>query len=171
MELYSHWIKGGQIIEPPRRQNGSIVADRILLFQQDFVKVECGPTGTNCKWVMFGANWLSLYFLSEFMVTMTAPYTLEFFNAGWFLEKFDSVTDARQRLEQLISKSDIRFSSRTFTRTFSPSQTKMTKNLRAFWDSGEIDLELKSGEFHRSPIRVALATVMIRLFQNLIMMS
>jgi hypothetical protein len=141
MHYHEHWIKGGQLLEPPKDINGVPLADRELLFKHDFVKVECGHGGTHCKWVMFGANWLSLYFVKEFIAGMIEPFTLEFFNAGWFSEKFDTALEARKRLEQLISKSDVRFSTRTFTRSFEPQKTVMPKQLHDFWLAGEIDEE------------------------------
>jgi hypothetical protein len=138
MIRHEHWIKRGQITNPPKHNDGSNLADRELLFKHDFVKVECNATGTSCKWVMFSANWMSLYFLKEFLNAMIGPFTLEFFNAGWFTERFETSFEARQRLDQLISKSDVRFSSRTFTRKFEPLASKMPATFRSYIEAGEI---------------------------------
>lgn len=139
MEKQEQWIAHGKIIARPTHASGSRLSDKTLLFQQELVKVETTPAGTSCKWVMFGANWTSLYVLRELLSTYVAPYTFEFFNTGWFNETFQSVTDARLRVDQLISKSDVRFSTRTYTRSFSTSDHAMTPRLKSMWNSGGLD--------------------------------
>jgi hypothetical protein len=141
MVYHEYWIKGGELCQPPTDASGLASVDRDLLFKHDYVKLECGHGGTHCKWVMFGANWLSLYFLKEFVTGMVGPFTLEFFNAGWFCETFETAPEARKRLDQLIIKSDIRFSTRTFTRSFEPQKDVMPKKLYDYWRAGVIEEE------------------------------
>jgi hypothetical protein len=78
---------------------------------------------------MFGANWSSLYFLSEFITTCVAPITLRYFNAGWFEETLDTPVDAARRLRDLLAKSDVRFAERAYVASFTQERKKMPERL------------------------------------------
>jgi hypothetical protein len=42
-------------------------------------------------------------------------------------------------MDHLLSKSDVKFSSRVYTRDFDPNMTKMTPRLREMWATGNMD--------------------------------
>jgi hypothetical protein len=98
------------------------------------VKLVAGADGTTIHWVMFSANFASLIFLSEFIMTCVAPVTLRYFNAGWFEETIDSVIDARSRLEQLLSKADVRLTERTYVTDFDPKTFSLPPKLQQALD-------------------------------------
>jgi hypothetical protein len=75
------WLEKGAIRSRPTKPDGSGISDRKLLHDFGLVKLETGAEGTRITWVMFGANWSSLIFLSDFMVTCVGPMTLRYFNA------------------------------------------------------------------------------------------
>jgi hypothetical protein len=139
MELGEYWIKQGQFVARPQHVSGAALPDKTLLFQHELVHIACSAQGIVCKWVMFSANWTSLYFMKEFLAVFVGPFTLEFFNAGWFSEHFETAADAKNRIDQLISKSDVRFSARTFTRPFDPTERAIPKSLKEMWSAGALD--------------------------------
>jgi hypothetical protein len=124
------WIKNGELCERPKRPDGAPMAERRLLHDSGMVKLESGPQGTRVSWVMFGPNWASLLFLTEFIKTCDCPITLCYFNGGWFEESVDSAVSATHRLETLIAKSDVRLSQRTFVVPFENSHRTMPETLK-----------------------------------------
>jgi hypothetical protein len=112
------WIDGGQIVARPDDESGMPVSERILLHTRNHVKIESTSAGTTTKWVMFAANWASVFFMREWLTIMPKPFTLKFFIAGWFEETYETYLEARERIDQLMAKSDVRFTERVFTREF-----------------------------------------------------
>jgi hypothetical protein len=139
MQSQELWVSQAQIVSRPSGPLGERLSDRHILLQKELVKVEVSPQGTTLKWVMFAANWASLYFAMRWIETCTGPFTLNFFNSGWFEETYDTAHDARKRIEGLIPKSDIRFSTRTFTRAFDANSQKLPNMLEQAWSAGAID--------------------------------
>jgi hypothetical protein len=85
---------------------------------------------------MFSANWSSLMFLSEFIMTCIGPVTLRYFNAGWFEETLETTIDARSRIEQLLIKSDVRLAERTYVTAFDPNPSVLPPKLRQALEGG-----------------------------------
>lgn len=133
------WISQAKFIDRPVGLNGERLPDRQLLQQQELVKITVDPNKTTLKWVMFAANWSSLYFAVAWLNDIATPVTLCFFNSGWFEETHDNAEAARNRIEELIPKSDVRFSTRTYTRSFDPALAKMPDMLSQAWKTGSID--------------------------------
>lgn len=132
------WIDKGSFCSRPTRPDGGPISDRKLLHNNNLVKLETGTNGTRVSWVMFGANWASLLFLREFIVTCVEPITLVYFNAGWFEESLGSSVDAAHRIESLIYKSDVRFSERVYIADARPEAASMPEALRSIVEAGEI---------------------------------
>lgn len=132
------WIDKGTFISRPERPDGGIISDRKLLHDHNLVKLETGPDGTRVNWVMFGANWASLYFLREFITTCVAPVTLRYFNAGWFEETLETSVDAAHRIEALVFKSDVRFSERVYIANHQPVTGQVPESLRSIIEAGDI---------------------------------
>jgi hypothetical protein len=139
VEPQEYWVARAKLIERPVGETGERLSDRQLLQQRELVKVTIENDLTTVKWVMFAANWSSLYFVVSWLKTIKTPIKLCFFNAGWFEEFFDIGHDAINRMEDLIPKSDVRFSNRTYTRNFNPSHEKLPEMLGQIWQSGAID--------------------------------
>jgi hypothetical protein len=139
MRAQEYWVSHAQLVSRPQGPLGQRLSDRHLLQQKELVKIEVSPDGTTIKWVMFAANWASLYFAMSWIESCTGPFTLNFFNSGWFEESFETSGDVKSRIETLLPKSDIRFSARTFTRPFDPNSQKLPSMLEQAWSSGSID--------------------------------
>lgn len=132
------WIGKGSLISRPVGPAGEALTDRVLLQQRELVKIEVNEIGTSISWVMFAANWTSLYFANEWIKPLASPFTLNYFNSGWFSEKFVDLADVRKRIEQLMGKSDIRFSQRTYTQRFEPTEERMSSAIQQAWDQGYV---------------------------------
>jgi hypothetical protein len=139
MDTQEYWISQGRIIERPTGEDDKVLTDRMLFARGDLLKILVSPQGTTIKWVMFGANWTSIYFAQEWLKAFKGPFTLNFFNLGWFTETYPDAIKANARMDHLLSKSDVKFSSRVYTRDFDPNMTKMTPRLREMWATGNMD--------------------------------
>jgi hypothetical protein len=63
------------------------------------------------RWFASGRNWASLFVASEWIESFPGPYSLNYYVSGWFRETFVNCIDARERLFDLIAKSDVHLSS------------------------------------------------------------
>lgn len=135
------WIGKGSLVPRPIGPAGEALTDRVLLQQRELVKIEANEKGTTISWVMFAANWTSLYFANEWIRPLEAPFTLNYFNSGWFSEVFEDHLEVRRRIEQLMGKSDIRFSQRTYTQRFEPDEIRMSPAIQKAWDQGFVNQE------------------------------
>ncbi len=135
------WIGQGDLVKRPVGPSGEALTDRVLLQQRELVKIEANENGTTISWVMFAANWTSLYFANEWIGPLEAPFTLNYFNSGWFSESFDDLDEVRKRIIQLMGKSDIRFSQRTYTQRFEPDENLMSPAIKKAWSQGFVSQE------------------------------
>jgi hypothetical protein len=86
--------------------------------------------------VAFAANWSSLFFAREWLGTFLGPYTLRYFLEGWFTERYSDLEHARNRIEQLIAKSDVHLSQRVYTRSMEPAMRQLPEKLRLTLEAG-----------------------------------
>jgi hypothetical protein len=130
------WIREGRIITPPTQRDGTVAAKRTLLDQQSMVRISFNDTGTVVEWVPSRPNWASLMVSQSLITAMIAPYTLKFFNAGWFTETYASAAEAIQRIETLISHSDVRLSDRAYITEQVPDIARLTETVRSALEQG-----------------------------------
>jgi hypothetical protein len=110
----THWISNGALTPPPLNTDKTVAGERDLLHRQSFVKIVQDENGTAIKWAMFTANWASLYFAMDLIHCCPGPYHLYYHSAGWFHEKYESASEASDRIVQLVYKSDIHLSSTVY---------------------------------------------------------
>ncbi len=132
------WISGGSIVKQPLDDAGIPVPDRVLLLARHYARIETSKDGTTLSWMMFAANWASVFFAREWISTLARPYTLKFFNAGWFEETYETYLEARERIDQLLAKSDVRFSTRVFTRAFDIRDLNLIPDFKTAINQGEV---------------------------------
>jgi hypothetical protein len=109
------WIAGGDIVSAPSFKSSS--EERLFLQGSAAVKIEISSAGTHVRWAQFAPNWASLTKLCYMASQFPAPFTLHYFNAGWFTEKFAKHLDATARIERLMTSGDVRLSTRTYVET------------------------------------------------------
>ena len=136
MDTQEFWIRDGAIIARPVKADGGNYTAKALFDNLNLIRLETGPLGTSLKWNMACANWSSLLFALNFVHTCTAPFTLRYFNSGWFEETLATALETGTRVEQLIFKSDIYFSQRAYSAVQVPDIKIMPEKLRAALESG-----------------------------------
>ena len=136
MNYQEFWISNGCLVDRPKSTMGTDVPERALLQSGQYIKIELSDSGTVVKWTMFAPNWASLFFVEKWLSSLSGPYKLRFFNAGWFSETYQTKEEAEQRINQLIGKADVRFSTRAYTRSFVPTVSKLPEKLREAWEAG-----------------------------------
>jgi hypothetical protein len=130
------WISGGELVPGPDSAQAVALRERNAVQRSAMVKISAGPTGTSVSWAMFAANWASLFFAKEWIGTFPGPYTLNYFLSGWFSETIANPLAARQRIDQLIVKSDVSLSSRIYTHTAAPVAHQLPERLRETFEAG-----------------------------------
>jgi hypothetical protein len=133
MVLRTVWLaKGERLSDNEAAQLAERGEDEVLQ-RQGVVIVESSyeeGKGTSVKWAFFAPNWASLYYVMETLYLYPGPYHLQFFLAGWFRETYSTPEDARRRIHELVSKSDIHILSRTFVKEANPGKAAVPPLLR-----------------------------------------
>lgn len=119
MNERTYWLLNGEINPDPFR-SGEAVTEDSLVQSKGAVKVVVTGDGTEITWSLFSPNWASLYVLAESLEYYPVPYRLKYFLAGWFAEIIDDGDAARQRILDLLSKSDVHLTTRTFVKEVNP---------------------------------------------------
>jgi hypothetical protein len=131
------WIRDGAVCTRPQKDNGQEYQDKGLFEQLGMVRITSDARGTTVQWSMGCPNWASLMLVAKLAPAFVSPYTIKFFNAGWFQESLPDATTVADRIEALIFKSDVRLSERAFTNVVVPDLHIMPENLREAWESGD----------------------------------
>jgi hypothetical protein len=133
------WIAKGELVPQPELEIDSQSSERAAMRRRSLVKVSSSKQGTSVSWTMFSANWSSLFFAKEWIGTFPGPYTLRYFLSGWFTERYTDPMQARDRIDQLIAKSDIHLSQCVFTRSFDPVSWQLPDKLRTTLEAGRAE--------------------------------
>lgn len=136
------WILNGQRthILPDAGAAGS--SELELMSRKGAVKIIETSDGVELRWVLFSANWASVYFLIETLHLYTGPFTLRYFLSGWFTEKVVDSKTARTRINQLIAKSDVHLGQHTFVKDGDKRSEKVPHILRDTLSDGTAIPEL-----------------------------
>jgi hypothetical protein len=124
------WIRDGQFVSRPKKDNGTEHQDKTLIDQFSMVRMHSDGNGTTIQWNMSCPNWSSLMLAARLTMACMGPFTLKYFNAGWFTESHADASQASDRIEALLFKSDVRLSERAFTSVVIPDLHIVPLNLR-----------------------------------------
>jgi hypothetical protein len=130
------WIRDGSISSRPKKPNGLAYQDKFLFDQFGMVRITTGDESTEIQWNMGCPNWASLMLVAKLLPTCVAPFTLKYFNSGWFIEEQPDATLACDRIESLIFKSDVRLSDKAYTSVTIPDFKIVSPGLREAFHSG-----------------------------------
>jgi hypothetical protein len=117
------WIANGRPWTAPGKEAGQ--GEENSLQGDGHIRIVQGPSGTEIKWSVFAANWASLFYILDWTDTFPPPVTLKYFLVGWFEETVPTGADARNRIEAILAKSDVRLTQRTFVREADPAREDM----------------------------------------------
>jgi hypothetical protein len=136
MELRELWIANGQLVAAPL-EDGRLtqhITDR--LHRSGHVRIVAGESGTLVEWCVFAPNWASLQVTREWVRACRGPFKLRYFLAGWFEETCLSAARASERIDQVMAKSDVHLSCRTFVRKCAPRRGRTPQVLYEAWRLG-----------------------------------
>ncbi len=125
----SYWVANGEFVESLEKLGLQAWDEASLLERKGFVRLMVGHNGTTIRWSVFAGNWASLYFVIDWLLTKPAPITLEYFLVGWFSETVADPIAARERIQEIIAKSDIHLMSRTFVKSVNPNNAVFIPDL------------------------------------------
>jgi hypothetical protein len=131
------WIRDGALAARPVKENGQAYQDKSLFDQFGMVRISSDAKGTTIQWNMACPNWASLMLAAKLVSACAAPYSLKFFNSGWFVETLQDSTSTEDRIEALMFKSDVRLSDRAFTKVVVPNLNIIPEVLRDALASGD----------------------------------
>ena len=118
MQGRRYWVEQGEI--------GAVVPDGTILSPVDErkkleagqVRVTTGDLGTEVKWYVQSPCYASLFATLEWLSSIQLPIVLRFYASGWFEEFHKTNETAMHRLNDIISRGDRHFSSRTMVKEF-----------------------------------------------------
>ena len=124
----AYWVVHGRVDNDPFTNTG-LDSPEQLMQRAGGVFVATSRNGTTVRWAMFASNWASLYYVSELLATLPAPYTLEFFLSGWFTQTIEDPHHAVVRLQELVVKSDVHLRQKTHVKCLLPDYVPQMPNL------------------------------------------
>ncbi len=131
------WIRDGAFAARPKKDSGAEHQDKTLLDQFGMVQIHTDAGGSLVQWSMSCPNWASLMLAAKLMPACAAPFTLKYFNSGWFTEHLTNAATASDRIESLIFKSDVRLSDRAYTSVVIPDLLVVPEILRIALQTGD----------------------------------
>jgi hypothetical protein len=141
MEKLEFWISNGQIILRPDGPETAGISERALLDRRNLVKATADASSVTIKWHAAAANWSSLHFVKDWIGARAGPFTLHYYLSGWFTETLADAHEARDRIDTIMSKSDVHLSSRVYVKEFDPASYHLPDSLRACLEAGRAPAE------------------------------
>jgi hypothetical protein len=133
MQGQRYWIAGGNKLPDSSIEHvlDGVEAER---FNHDgAVRVTTGSLGTEIKWSVFSPCFASLFYVIEWLSAASLPIVLRFYLSGWFEETCFTVGQAINRIEQIIAKSELHLTRRTFVEEFDPKGKMLPPILQKTW--------------------------------------
>jgi hypothetical protein len=130
MNTITMWIRDGSLTQRPCKPNGDDYQDKVLFDQFAMVRIATDRKGTTVQWNMACPNWASLMMAARLVCASPGPVRLCYFNVGWFTEIEAEPSQAADRIDSLIYKSDVRLSDRAYTTVVVPDLQAMPHVLR-----------------------------------------
>jgi hypothetical protein len=136
-----YWIVEGRRLPDSPEQSllDNVEAER---FNHDgAVRVTTDSVGTEIKWSVFSPCFASLFYAIQLLPTAKAPIVLRFYLSGWFEETCRTAEQAINRIEQVIAKSELHLTKRTFVEQFNPKLANMPLVLQKAWQEHRVSPE------------------------------
>lgn len=164
------WIAGGRKLPDSSIENVLDEVESERFNHDGAVRVTTGPLGTEIKWSVFSPCFASLYYILEWLPSARKPIVLRFYLSGWFEEVCTSVAQATNRIEQILSKSELHLTKRTFVEEFDPKGRMLSPMLQRTWHDhtvypeNSIDFIYDERSHNFQVDRVGSQSTMARLF-------
>lgn len=132
------WIIDGEVLPPARDIELSDIAENERFERRGGVRVTTGPLGTEIKWSVFSPCFGSIYRLQQWLPSISGPFFLRFYLSGWFEESYATAAETILRIEQILSKSELRITKRAFVKEVDRKQALIPKVIGNCIDSKHI---------------------------------
>jgi hypothetical protein len=129
-DIRKSWIVKGELMHVLPDNLAGNFSEMDLLARKGAVRLIETSDGLMIDWVMLAPNWASLYYLAEHIHLYDGPFIFNYFLSGWFTEKIATVTEAKDRISQLMTKSDVHIGRHTFVKEIEPAKTTIPHVLR-----------------------------------------
>lgn len=113
-------------------------AERDRFERMGGVRVTTGALGTEIKWSAFSPCFASLYHLLNWLPEANKPFVLRYYLCGWFEEFADTLETVKDRIEQVMVKSEVRITRKAFVEQQDPDVARMPETIRANWNTSAI---------------------------------
>ena len=123
------WIDNGIPIDLDTSKGTGKETSR-LLGENRMVLLGISESGTIVRWHLERASWASLFFIMDYLKSCPPPYQFDFFKEGWIVERYSALNEAVNRLETLISKSDVKIQETTYVKDMEPTAERIPELLR-----------------------------------------
>ncbi len=137
-----YWIVEGRRL--PDSPEESVLDDiETERFSNDgAVRVTTGSSGTEIKWSVFSPCFASLFYTIQWLPAAELPIVLRFYLSGWFEETCYTAEQAVNRIEQVIAKSELHLTKRTYVEEFNPKNMNMPAILQRAWQEHSVSPEI-----------------------------
>ena len=138
-------------------------SDETARFDHDgAVLVTTSSMGTEVKWSVFSPCFASLFSVIELLPTVKLPIVLRFYLSGWFEAICQTADEAIDRIEQVISKSELHLTRRAYVEQFDPTGMVLPPVLEKTWHDLAVEpdssidcvYDVQSNKFHVERIGV-----------------
>lgn len=141
MDGQRFWITAGRTLEASPPEILSDSAETARFDHDGAVRVTIGSMGTEIKWSVFSPCFASLFNVMKTLRFARLPIVLRFYLSGWFEEVCATSEEAIDRIEQVISKSEIHLTKRAFVEEIDPNGKKLPPMLQHIWKEHRISPE------------------------------
>lgn len=128
------WIVEGQRLPPCAAHELDEHAERDRFERVGGVRVTTGALGTEIKWSAFSPCFASLYYARAWLETASGPFILRYYLSGWFEDICETPSKAMERIEQVISKSELRITKRAFVQLADARAADLPRMIRRALD-------------------------------------
>ena len=135
------WIAGGRKLSDSSIEHILDDVETERFNHDGAVRITSGSLGTEIKWSVFSPSFASLYYAIEWLPMASLPIVLRYYLSGWFEETCFTVGQAINRIEQIMAKSELHLTRRTFVEEFDPKGRIMSPMLQKMWQDHSISLE------------------------------
>ncbi len=141
MQSTRFWISHGTVEREKRDGIELSAQDERKKFESGHIRFTTGSIGTEVKWHVLTPSFSSLFLTIEQLRKAQTPIVLRFFVSGWFEEFYNSVGEASQRIESIVSRGDRHFPVKTFIEEVDSSNYKVAGVLLDILKNNEPPLE------------------------------
>lgn len=133
MDGQRYWIVAGRRLESSTTFAVSEEIETARFNQDGAVRVTTTDTGTEIKWSVFSPCFASLFNVIKMLPSAKLPIILRFYLSGWFEAIYQTADEAVNRIEQVISKSELHLTRRAFVKEIDPNGKTLPPILQHVW--------------------------------------